>query len=149
MLFQVSPLPFWAVSRRLNNSVLFCFVLLGLLVPGAAAARGQATQSIGSGVSRTAKAVTFRRGGVAKVSLLGTNLTPAGSSEAQIENKGNRVEIDVKFEGLEPATKFGFEYLTYAFWAISPQGRAVNLGEVSVKNGGDRRTAFRSVPAGR
>ena len=34
-----------------------------------------------------------------------------------------------------PPTKFGFEFLTYALWAVSPQGRAVNLGEVQVKNG--------------
>jgi outer membrane protein OmpA-like peptidoglycan-associated protein len=55
--------------------------------------------------------------------------------EAKVENKGNRVEIEAKFEGMESATKFGFEFLTYALWAVSPQGRAVNLGEVQVKNG--------------
>src|SRR5580704_17649347 len=106
MLFRISPLPFSATCRRLNNSALHCFVLLGLLVLGAGTARGQATPSTGSGLSRTTKAVTFRRGGVAKVSLRGTNLMPAGRGEAQVENKGNRVEIEVKFEGMEPATKF-------------------------------------------
>ena len=60
---------------------------------------------------------------------------PGGTGEAQVENKGNRVEIEVTFMGMEAATKFGFEYLTYALWAVSPQGRAVNLGEVQVKNG--------------
>ncbi len=55
--------------------------------------------------------------------------------EAKVENKGTRVEIEAKFEGLEDATKFGLEYLTYVLWAISPQGRAVNLGEVEVKSG--------------
>jgi outer membrane protein OmpA-like peptidoglycan-associated protein len=102
---------------------------------GAANASGQASPGSSSAVSRTAKAVTYRRGGVAKVSLRGTNLMPGGSGEAQVENKGNRVEIEVMFEGMEGATKFGFEYLTYVLWAVSPQGRAVNLGEVQVKNG--------------
>ena len=82
-----------------------------------------------------AKAVTYRRGGVTKVSLRGTNLMPGGIGQAQVENKGNRVEIEVKFQGMEQATKFGFEFLTYTLWAISPQGRSVNLGEVEIKNG--------------
>jgi hypothetical protein len=38
------------------------------------------------------------------------------------------IEIDARFQGLEDATKFGLEYLTYVLWAVSPQGRAVNLG---------------------
>ena len=45
------------------------------------------------------------------------------------------MEIEVKFQGFEDATKFGLEYLTYVLWAVSPQGRAVNLGEVALKNG--------------
>jgi outer membrane protein OmpA-like peptidoglycan-associated protein len=38
--------------------------------------------------------------------------------------------IDAKFEGLVPANSFGVEYLTYVLWAITPEGRPVNLGEV-------------------
>lgn len=60
---------------------------------------------------------------------------PQAAGEAKVESKSNRIEIDAKFEGLEEATKFGLEYLTYVMWAISPQGRAENLGEVSLKNG--------------
>ena len=137
---QSISLPFCAKLRRLQKSVLLGSALLGVLGLGAANARGQASPNSTAGVSRTAKAVTYRRGGVAKVSLRGTNLMPGGSGEAQVENKGNRVEIEVKFVGMEPATKFGFEYLTYALWAVSPQGRAVNLGEVQVKNGSARRS---------
>ena len=121
--------------NRLKRFAVLCIALPGVLALGAANAHGQASPSSGSGVSRTAKAVTYRRGGVAKVSLRGTNLMPGGMGEAQVENKGNRVEIDATFMGMEAATKFGFEYLTYALWAVSPQGRAVNLGEVQVKNG--------------
>ena len=136
MPFQSSQLPLCTKWKRLNKSVLLGIALLSVLGLGAANAREQASPSSGSSVSRTAKAVTYRRGGVAKVLLRGTNLMPGGSGEAQVENKGNRVEIEVKFQGMEQATKFGFEFLTYALWAISPQGRAVNLGEVQVKNGG-------------
>jgi outer membrane protein OmpA-like peptidoglycan-associated protein len=136
MSFKSNQLPLCAITKRITKSALFCVAILGVLGLDAANARGQASPSSTSSVSRTAKAVTYRRGGVAKVSLQGTTLMPGSTGEAQVENKGNRVEIEVKFEGMEPATKFGFEFLTYALWAVSPQGRAVNLGEVQVKNGG-------------
>src|SRR4029077_21156502 len=135
MLSQSSRLLVGAKFMRLDQSVLLGIALLGVLGLGAANARAQASTTGSSGVSRTAKAVTYRRGGVAKASLRGTNLMPGGSGEAQVENKGNRVEIEVTFEGMEAASKVGFEYLTYVLWAVSPQGRPVNLGEVQVKNG--------------
>src|SRR5271169_5757732 len=135
MTFKLNQLPFCAIVKRIAKTALFCIALLGVIGLDVATARGQASPSSTSGVSRTAKAVTYRRGGVAKVSLQGTSLMPGATGEAQVENKGNRVEIEVKFEGMTPATKFGFEFLTYALWAVSPQGRAVNLGEVQVKNG--------------
>jgi len=135
MSSKTTYLPFCTEWKRLYQSAWLCIALLCVLGLGAENALGQTSPSASSGVSRTAKAVTYRRGGVAKVSLQGTNLMPGGTGEALVENKGNRVEIDVKFEGMEPATKFGYEFLTYALWAISPQGRPVNLGEVQVKNG--------------
>ena len=87
-------------------------------------------------VARTTKAVNYRRAnGATKVNFQGTELMQGGSGEAKVENRKNRMEIEVKFTGLEDSTKFGLEYLTYVFWAVSPQGRAENLGEVAVKNG--------------
>jgi len=133
---QTNRLPILARRKPICRPALPWIALLGVLGLGAANARAQAVPSNVSGVSRTAKAVTYRRGGAVKVSLRGTDLMPGGTGEAQVENKGNRVEIEVTFMGMEAATKFGFEYLTYALWAVSPQGRAVNLGEVQVKNGG-------------
>jgi outer membrane protein OmpA-like peptidoglycan-associated protein len=125
--------------------------MVGTLGLTAAAAFGQATtpaktQSQGvataasaasaSTVSRTTKAVNFRRaGGATKLDFQGTELLQTASGEAKVENKGNRTEIDAKFENLAEATKFGLEYLTYVLWAVSPQGRAVNLGEVSLNHG--------------
>jgi hypothetical protein len=79
--------------------------------------------------------VNYRRSGKVTIGFQGTELMPGARGEARVENKGSRTEIDAKFEGFEEATKFGLEYLTYVFWAISPQGRAVNLGEVLLKNG--------------
>jgi outer membrane protein OmpA-like peptidoglycan-associated protein len=87
-------------------------------------------------VARTTKAVNYRRAnGATKVSFQGTDLMQGASGDAKVENKKNRMEIEAKLIGLEDSTKFGLEYLTYVFWAVSPQGRAENLGEVVVKNG--------------
>ena len=47
-----------------------------------------------------------------------------------MESKQGRIEIEVEFDGLQPATKNGAEYLTYVLWAITPEGRTANLGEV-------------------
>jgi len=87
-------------------------------------------------VSRTTKAINFRHaGGSTKLGFQGTDLMQVASGEAKVDNKGGRVEIDAKFEGMEEATKFGLEYLTYVLWAVSPQGRAVNLGELALNHG--------------
>ncbi len=62
----------------------------------------------------------------------GTNLMPAATGEAKVESKKGYIEIEVEFAKLAKPTTFGNEYLTYVMWAISPEGRAVNLGEVLV-----------------
>ena len=130
------PVPVSVLPASKARTILSCFLLLAGLCPAAVAAGAQTAATNSVPVSRTAKAITFRRGtGTVKVVLHTTELMPQGSGEAGVENKGTRVEIDAKFQGMEDATKFGFEYLTYVLWAVSPEGRAVNLGEVELKNG--------------
>jgi outer membrane protein OmpA-like peptidoglycan-associated protein len=99
-------------------------------------AAATAPASSPSTVSRTTKAVNYRRaGGTTKIDFQGTELLQSASGEARVDSKSNRMEIEAKFTGFEDATKFGLEYLTYVLWAVSSQGRAVNLGEVALKNG--------------
>ena len=94
-------------------------------------------------VSRTTKAVHYRLdGGSAKTVFQGTELMSGASGEAKVEGKKTNIQIEAKFEGVEDATKFGLEYLTYVLWAVSPQGRAVNLGEVVLEQGKGRVKAF-------
>jgi len=112
--------------------------LAGMLGISAAPALGQAppSGSPAQNVLRTTKAVNYRgAGGSTKIDFQGTELMSSAKGEAKVQNKGNRIEIDAKFTGLDEATKFGLEYLTYVLWAVSPQGRAVNLGEIVLKNG--------------
>jgi outer membrane protein OmpA-like peptidoglycan-associated protein len=87
-------------------------------------------------VSRTTRAVQYEhRSGSTRVDFKGTNLMPAASGEAQVESKRGTMEIQADFKGLDNPTSFGTEYLTYVLWAISPEGRSINVGEVLV--GGD------------
>jgi outer membrane protein OmpA-like peptidoglycan-associated protein len=84
-------------------------------------------------VSRSVKAVNYKhRGGATKLDFAGTDLMPGANGQAKVEGKQGYIEIEVEFGNLQNPTTFGNEYLTYILWAISPEGRAINLGEVLV-----------------
>src|SRR6202165_5718038 len=81
--------------------------------------------------ARTTKAVNYRhRSGATKIDFRGTELLPLSHGEAKVESKQGRIAIEVEFRNLQPATKYGAEYLTYVLWAITPEGRPANLGEI-------------------
>ena len=82
-------------------------------------------------VDRTTKAINYNhRSGSTEIGFRGTELLPGARGEAKVESKQGVIKIDARMEQLEPATKFGPEYLTYVMWAITPEGRATNVGEV-------------------
>ncbi len=90
-------------------------------------------------ISRTVQAVNYQhRSGSTKLDFAGTDLMPSANGQAKIESKRGSIGIQVEFGNLQNPTTFGNEYLTYILWAISPEGRAVNLGEVLV--GGNHRS---------
>jgi outer membrane protein OmpA-like peptidoglycan-associated protein len=81
--------------------------------------------------ARTTKAVNYRhRGGSTTVDIRGTELMPEVGGHAKVEGKGGRLAINVELTHMPPATTLGGQFLTYVLWAITPEGRAVNLGEV-------------------
>lgn len=82
-------------------------------------------------VDRTLPAISyFQRSGTTKIAFAGTALLPAVKGEAKVEERNGHATIDAEMEHLSPANGFGQEYLTYVLWAITPQGRPVNLGEI-------------------
>ncbi len=90
-------------------------------------------------VSRTTRAVKYEhRHGSTKIDFEGTALMPGASGVAKVESKSGAMKVEAEFKGLDKPTSFGTEYLTYVMWAISPEGRPVNLGEVLV--GDDHRS---------
>ena len=90
-------------------------------------------------VSRSVQAVNYQhRSGATKLDFAGTNLMPSANGQAEVNSKRGAIEIEAEFGNLRNPTTFGSEYLTYILWAISPEGRAVNLGEVLL--GGNHRS---------
>jgi outer membrane protein OmpA-like peptidoglycan-associated protein len=84
-------------------------------------------------VSHTTRAVSYRhRSGATKINFRGSDLMPSAAGEAKVNSKRGRLEVEAEFSGLDRPTAFGNEYLTYVLWAISPEGRPVNIGEVLV-----------------
>jgi len=87
-------------------------------------------------VARTTKAINYNhRSGATRIGFRGTTLMPQARGEAKVESKQGVIKIDAQMERLEPATMFGPEYLTYVMWAITPEGRATNVGEVLLNGG--------------
>jgi outer membrane protein OmpA-like peptidoglycan-associated protein len=81
--------------------------------------------------ARTIKAINFNhREGSTSVNLVGTGLMPRAKGEAHVDSKTGATKVDVSFSKMEPAQVHGDSFLTYVLWAITPEGRPENLGEV-------------------
>jgi len=90
-------------------------------------------------ISRSVRAINYQhRSGSSKLDFAGTDLMPSANGVAEVNSKRGSIAIEAEFGGLQKPTAFGNEYLTYVLWAISPEGRAVNLGEVLL--GGNHRS---------
>src|SRR4029079_10324195 len=82
-------------------------------------------------VDRSTKAINYQhRSGSTTIDFKGTPLMPEARGEAKVESKQGYIEVEVEFDDLQSATRFGPEFLTYVLWAITPEGRATNLGEI-------------------
>jgi len=82
-------------------------------------------------VERNLDCVNYlHRSGPTTIGFQGTSLLPGAHGEAKVTSERGGIVVDAHFDGLTPANGFGPEYLTYVLWAISPDGRAQNLGEI-------------------
>ena len=129
---------------KISRIVLVSLMVLG----GSARIESQTMATTGSSqppayrasvVSRTTRAIKYgHRSGATKINFRGTDLMPGAAGEARVESRRGAMKIEVECSGLDKPTAFGNEYLTYVLWAISPEGRSVNVGEVLV--GGNHRS---------
>ena len=134
------------VSFVLLNSMGLPFVKAQAGVPG----HGSPDQPVPiyrlTVVQRALQAVNFQRhSGPTDIDLKGTVLLPKAEGMATVEVKNGYTKIDLHVKHLEPPTQFGTEFLTYVLWAISPDGRATNLGEV-IADGSDKATMHITSP---
>src|SRR5271168_2300641 len=127
------------------NTKLLLAAAVALSLPAVAQTNSQATVEVEhmnstptfrvTVISRSVQAVNYEhRSGSSKLDFAGTTLMPGATGEAHVNSKRGSISIDAYFGNLQRPTTFGNEYLTYVLWAISPEGRAVNLGEVLVGN---------------
>src|SRR5215471_6074062 len=88
-------------------------------------------------VARNIPAVNFlHRGGSTKIDFRGTPVMPSGKGSAKVESERGVIKVSGEFKDLVQPSTFGPEYLTYVLWAISPDGRPVNLGELTLDSYG-------------
>jgi outer membrane protein OmpA-like peptidoglycan-associated protein len=132
-----------ASSVSMKTAGVFLTVC-GLLAAQSAQAPNPVQQSVTNGnngapmpiyrvtvVARTTKAINYNhRSGATRIGFRGTALMPEARGEARVESKQGVIKIDAQMHKLQPATTYGPEYLTYVMWAITPEGRATNVGEV-------------------
>jgi hypothetical protein len=94
------------------------------------------------------KAINYHhRSGSTRIGFQGTALTPAARGEAKVEIKQGVIKIDAEMQQLGPAAQFSTEYLTYVMWAVTPEGRATNMGEVLVIGGKSKLNATSELQA--
>ena len=82
-------------------------------------------------VSKSTKAINYRhRSGSTTINFVGTALMPKAQGQAKVDSRQGAISIDATFKDVGAPGQFGSEYLTYVLWAISPEGRPKNLGEI-------------------
>jgi hypothetical protein len=82
-------------------------------------------------VSETTKAVNYgHRTDPTKIDFRGTVLLPDAGGSATVESHRGSVTIEAKFDHVPSPQRFGPRYLTYVMWALTPDGKAQNLGEL-------------------
>jgi len=94
------------------------------------AAASPSVVNININVSKTVQAVSFPNNTSSRLDFTGTPLLPFAKGQAKIDNKKGIITIDMQLQKMSPATQLGPEFLTYVLWAITPEGRAANLGEI-------------------
>jgi flagellar motor protein MotB len=110
--------------------VVFCFS------PAAAAA--QAPQDIPASdvVKKSVTAIGYTVGKSTKVDLKGSDLMPQGNGEAKIEAGTGTTSVEAEIQNMAQPSTLGTEFMTYVLWAVSPEGRTSNLGEIVIDKDG-------------
>ena len=93
----------------------------------------QSVVNISINISQSVPAVNYLTNSSTRIDFTGTALMPFAVGTAKVESGYGLSTVDARFSNMSPASQFGPEFLTYVLWAITPEGRASNLGEVRLK----------------
>ncbi|HLM55030.1 MAG TPA: OmpA family protein [Pyrinomonadaceae bacterium] len=114
-------------SSHFRAAALVAFALAVCLQPALAQ----------SDIRRETVAITYPLDEGVTVKFRGTTRLPRLRGEAKVRRSGRRnTRVEMEIENLPRAYEVGGVYTTYVLWAISPEGRADNLGEI--KRGGSQ-----------
>jgi len=118
---------------------LKCFLASSILCITALSASAQTQPEVpaSSVVSKTVHAIGFQVGGSTRVDMKGTELMPSADGEAKVEAKKGLTSIQISLTGITDPTKYGTEFLTYVLWAVSAEGRTINLAELLTNKSGE------------
>ncbi len=126
------------MTPRITSKAIVVLLFVALVWVAASAAQSAGQQSvINITISKTIPAVNYVSRNSTRVDFAGTAYSAKSGGKATVTNKDGRIAIDSQFSKLPQASSFGPVYLTYVLWAITPEGRANNLGEVLTNDNGD------------
>jgi len=134
--------------RRIRNAFCMALMLLWAGAPPSVCAQAKASKAAsraGQGLKTIevndpgGQILAFRHlGGTTVVQMKGTKIEPGAAAEMKVESRPGFLEIDINrgaIKGLQPARRFGKDFLTYVLWAVSVDGEAANLGEITFEGG--------------
>ena len=111
------------------------FALIALLTLVVATSVFAMTTAAQSDTPRRTIAITYPLDETINVKFRGTTLLPRLKGEAKVKRAGRRgTRVELAIDNLPRANELGGIYTTFVLWAISPDGRVDNLGEI--KRGG-------------
>ena len=102
--------------------------------------------NINISVSRTAQAVSYPNNTSSSIDFVGTPFLPFAKGQAKVDNKKGVITIQAELQKMSPANTLGAEFLTYVLWAITPEGRARNLGEFQLNGDKSKLTVTTQLP---
>ena len=115
------------MSRRLLVPFAILSLVLAAALPSTMFAQGD--------LPRSTTAVTYPLDESVEVKFKGTTLLPRLKGEAKVKRAGRRgTRVELSIDNLPRAHELGGIYTTFVLWAVSPDGRVDNLGEI--KRGG-------------
>ncbi len=112
--------------RRRQIWVLHLVAVLLMLGVGVVSA----APDMATAPSAKVKAINYPLDRQVEVPMLGTAQSPEATGQANVEPKNGLMEIEGNFFHLKLPSTFGPEYLVYVLWAVSPEGKASNLGPI-------------------